>query len=192
MEIAIISRKGGVGKSLISVMLRDCFSSNGHRAVIRDWDPQGTATKSLRNEPEGLLQDGDDYEVLISDTPPSLSHPATLFAVEHSSIILVVTTPAPVDMWEAEASAEFARRTNPGAVVRLAVNRLKPRTIVGDSLGALLDDQGTPACEVKIHERECYKRAPVLGWGALTKDASAEITELALELAMINNKAVAA
>ena len=76
--------------------------------------------------------------------------------------------------------------------MRLAVNRLKPRTIVGDSLGALLDDQGTPACEVKIHERECYKRAPVLGWGALTKDASAEITELALELAMINNKAVAA
>lgn len=42
--LALISGKGGVGKSTLALALGDAFASRGHRVAVVDLDPQGGAT----------------------------------------------------------------------------------------------------------------------------------------------------
>ena len=61
------------------------------------------------------------------DTPPNLDHTATATAVREADIVLVVTSPSPADIWEAEDAVKFAKRKNDresGGVVTTAATRL--------------------------------------------------------------------
>jgi chromosome partitioning protein len=59
--IAIVSRKGGVGKTQSAMNLATVLDSQGHRVLIIDMDPQGTATlfglggQPARDQGRGLL-----------------------------------------------------------------------------------------------------------------------------------------
>jgi len=51
------------------------------------------------------------YDALLYDTPPNLEHVATGYAVQHADIALVVTSPSPADIWEAEETLRFVHAT---------------------------------------------------------------------------------
>src|SRR5689334_20300307 len=101
MVITLMAAKGGVGKSTVSLLLHEGLKEAGKSVAIRDWDVQGTSNKALDliGGHKALDLDQTRYDVLIYDTPPSLTHTATLTAVKAADVVLVVATPSPFDVW---------------------------------------------------------------------------------------------
>lgn len=47
MNITLLAKKGGVGKSTLSILLYEAFRQAGKSVSLKDWDAQGTSTKAL-------------------------------------------------------------------------------------------------------------------------------------------------
>ena len=124
--------------------------------------------------------DSTGYEVLIYDTPPSLEHTATKIAVQSSDLVLVVTTPSPLDIWEAEEAAQFVRKQRPDIPVYALFNKVRRTTL----LGRLAEENGKqlsfPVLSASLSARECYMHAGVQGWKALDHAAREEVYKLTL------------
>src|SRR5207248_8532846 len=103
----------------------------GKSVAIRDWDIQGTSNKALELIGGEKAQANGRYDVLIYDTPPNLEHVATAAAVKSASIALVVTSPSPADIWEADTAVQFVKAKNPQAAVRVVFNKVRKNTVLG-------------------------------------------------------------
>ena len=182
MKVAILAKKGGVGKSTLCLLFYESLRNAGRSVAIRDWDPQGTTTKALqafKGEPE---IPGATYDVLFLDTPPNLAHTATAAAVAEADIALVVTTPSLPDLWEAEEAVRFVQDTNDNALVRVVVNQVRSTTILGRNIDKAVKKVGISAqiLKPKLSFREMYRHAAGEGWKALDMNARLEVAQLAL------------
>ena len=182
MKITLLAKKGGVGKSSVCVLLHEAFRNAGKSVAIQDWDAQGTSNKSL-GFIEGKKADTDGvYDVLLYDTPPNLEHPVTATAVRQADLALVVTSPSPADIWEAEEAVQFVRAKNPEASVRVLFNKVRKNTVLGKMLDDSSQHVGAPVVPIHLSYRECYQHAIGQGWRALDSAARNEIVLLALSL----------
>jgi cellulose biosynthesis protein BcsQ len=182
MKITLLAKKGGVGKSSVCLLLHEAFKHAGKSVAIQDWDAQGTSNKSL-GFINGQKAGADTaYDVLLYDTPPNLEHPVTATAVRQADLALVITSPSPADIWEAEEAVQFVQSKNPEATVRVLFNKVRKGTV----LGKMLDDSsklvGAPVVPIHLSYRECYQHAIGQGWRALDAAARNEIVLLALSL----------
>jgi chromosome partitioning protein len=181
MRIALIAKKGGVGKSTLSLLLYEALRHAGRSVSLIDWDRQGTSTKSLAlwgQTPDSASP----TEVFIYDTPPNLEHPAVTTAVRHADLCVVITSPSPADVWEAEEAAQFVRSRNPDAAICLVFNRVRKGTVLGRLVGDTAELFAVPAVQASISARECYQHAVAQGWRALDAPAREEVLRLALAL----------
>lgn len=182
MNLTILSKKGGVGKSTVSLLLYEAFRHAGKTVSIHDWDLQGTSTKALElingGKPELDRQAG----IVIWDTPPNLDHTATATAVRNADIVLVVTSPAPADMWEAEEAVGFVRPRNAKAAVRVVFNKVRKATVLGRLVDESAKQVSVPVLPVTLSGRECYQHAVAQGWKALDSAAREEVLQLAVAL----------
>ena len=183
MKIAIVSKKGGVGKSQVSILLHEAFSQAGKTVYIRDWDPQGTSAKALKKIVGDIPPDRQrTADITILDTPPSLEHTATPTAIREANIVLVVTTPAPADMWEVAEAVEYAREKNPKALIRVVVNKYRKTTLLGRFLDEQLKPVASLVLPIMLQERECYRHSVSMGWRALDSGAREEVLQFAVSL----------
>lgn len=195
MNIALMAKKGGVGKSTLSILLYEALRAAGKSVTIRDWDAQGTSSKVLEllRADDKLLPlamaaagSGESVpaqappDVLIYDTPPNLEHTSTATAVRDADIALIVTTPSPADVWEAEEAVNFVTSRNAEATVRVVFNKVRKSTILGRLLEASSADAPYQDLGVRISARECYQHAIAQGWKALDSAAREEVLQLAL------------
>src|ERR1700737_3967873 len=125
MNITILAKKGGVGKSTVALLLYEAFRHAGKTVSIHDWDLQGTSTKALELINGGNPESDRKAAIVIWDTPPRLDHTATATAVRNADIVLVVTSPAPADIWEAEDAVKFVQAKNSDALVRVIFNKVR-------------------------------------------------------------------
>jgi len=95
MNITLLAKKGGVGKSTLSILLYEAFRQAGKSVSLKDWDAQGTSSKALELilGAEIAAKQPPKPDIIIYDTPPSLEHTATATAVLNADIVLVVTSP---------------------------------------------------------------------------------------------------
>jgi chromosome partitioning protein len=188
MVITLIAKKGGVGKSSVSLLLHEGLKEAGKSVAIRDWDVQGTSNKALELIGGSKALDNGSYDILIYDTPPSLTHTATTTAVQAADLVIVVATPSPFDIWEAEEAVQFVRSRRPGTPVVALFNKVRRSTL----LGRLVDDNAkqltVPVLSTMLSARECYQHAGVRGWKAL--DAAAREEVFRLTLAVISPQAI--
>jgi chromosome partitioning protein len=182
MNLAILSKKGGVGKSTVSVLLYEAFRHAGKTVAIHDWDAQGTSTKGLELINGGQVELDRQASIVIWDTPPTLDHTATATAVRNADIVLVVTSPAPADMWEAEDAVKFARTRNDKAAVRVVFNKVRRATVLGRLVDESAKQVSVSVLPVNLNDRECYKHAIAQGWKALDSSAREEVLQLAVAL----------
>src|ERR1039458_9055301 len=183
LNIAVVSLKGGIGKSNTSLLLFEAFRHVGKIVRLNDWDGQGTSTKALRSfYPEYESEKAASPEIVIYDTPPSLEHTATATAVRSADIVLVVTSPSPADIWEADDAVRFAKSKNSKAAVRVVFNKVRKSTV----LGRLVEESGkqlsAPVLKVSLSARECYQHAVAQGWRALDSAARQEVLQLIVAL----------
>ena len=78
MKITLLAKKGGVGKSTVSILLYEAFRQAGKSVSLHDWDAQGTSSKALELilGPDASKQPVEP-DIVIYDTPPNLDHTAT-------------------------------------------------------------------------------------------------------------------
>lgn len=186
MHIALLAKKGGVGKSTLSLLLYEAFRQAGKTVSIHDWDTQGTSTKAVE------LIDGHrdnlnrKAEIVLFDTPPSLTHTATAAAIRSSDTVLVLTSPSPADIWEADDAIRFAQEKNPKATIRLVFNKVRRATVLGRLIEESASQVAAPALSVSLSSRECYQHAVARGWRSLDGPAREEVLQLAVAVLSLN------
>lgn len=182
MNIAILAKKGGVGKSTVTLLLYEALRHAGKTVSIHDWDLQGTSSKALELI-DGRKNGRDrDAAIVIWDTPPSLEHTATATAVRNAQVVLIVTSPAPADIWEAEDAVAFVQSRNPKAAVRVAFNKVRKATVLGRLVEESAKQVSIPTLPVMLSGRECYVHAVAQGWKALDSAAREEVLQFAVAL----------
>lgn len=183
MNITLLAKKGGVGKSTLSLLLYEAFRQAGKSVSIKDWDAQGTSSKALElilgSDASARAHKG---EIVIYDTPPSLDHTATATAVRNADIVLVVTSPSPADIWEADEAVRFVQAKNPAAKVRVIFNKVRKATVLGRLVEESAKQLSVPVLSVTLSARECYQHAVAQGWKALDSPARQEVLQLIVAL----------
>ncbi len=180
MIIAVVAKKGGVGKSLISLLLYHSLKQAGRSVELQDWDAQGTATKS-RNLTDAGREAEASAEIVIYDTPPNLTHTATDTAIRSADLVLVVATPSPVDVWEAQDAAKLAQKTaRKKAKVRVVFNKVRRNTLLGRVLDETAKQFPVPTLSTVLSSRECYQHFAWQGWKALDSAAREEVLQMTI------------
>jgi chromosome partitioning protein len=182
LSITLLAKKGGVGKSTTSILLYEVLRQAGKTIVVKDWDAQGTSSKALELIHGGTLNVQANPDIVIYDTPPHLDHTATATAVRSANLALIIATPAPADIWEAEEAVQFVRERNPKAIIRVVFNKVRKTTILGRLLEESAKQVSVPYLPATLSARECYQHAVAQGWKALDNIAREEALQFALAL----------
>jgi chromosome partitioning protein len=188
MNITLLAKKGGVGKSTVSILLYEAFRQAGKTVSIHDWDAQGTSTKALELITGKKPEIDRNADITIYDTPPNLEHTATGTAVRSADIALIVTSPSPADIWEAEDAVRFVQGRNADAAVRVIFNKVRKTTVLGRLVDESAKQVSVPALPVTLSARECYQHAVAQGWKALDSTAREEVLQLVVALLSLKSK----
>ncbi len=162
--LAVISRKGGTGKTSVSVNVAAALATPRRRVVILDLDPQGSASRwaewgelPFAVEPFNVARGAGRFreklesleaDLLILDTPPEVEEPTQL-ALLVADLALIPTGPSALDLWatkDAVAVAREARKERRGKRpgVALVPCRTVGRSRIARELPALLRALGEP------------------------------------------------
>jgi MinD-like ATPase involved in chromosome partitioning or flagellar assembly len=87
--------------------------------------------------------------------------------VRNADIVLVVTSPSPADIWEADDAVRFVRRKTASAAMRVIFNKVRKSTVLGRLVDESAKQVSVPALSVTLSARECYQHAVAQGWKAL-------------------------
>ena len=185
MKIALVAKKGGVGKTTLCLLLHEAFRQTGQTVAVRDYDAQGSASKALTRFGGTREIPGEQYQILLIDTPPSLTLAATASAVKEAHLILIPTSPSPADIWEADEAARFALAKNPKALVRIVLNRTRSGTLLTEAAAESLKDVSAPILAVTIGDRQSYQHVMLGGWPALDAKAEKEIFQFTVAVSSL-------
>jgi chromosome partitioning protein len=184
MNVLLCNGKGGTGKTTLAVLLAHALAESGKAVAVHDRDPQGTATKWLRENDGGKVQaynPAATYDAVFVDTPPRLDTLAA--ALSSCSVAVIVCSPSPADLWATRDTAEAIRPHLPAKTrLRLLFNGVMSNTILARELPDLAKRVGVKALASSISRRQCYQHAALLGWQALDASAREEIFKAAIEL----------
>ena len=175
--IAIISQKGGAGKTTLAVHLASAAQDAGAVALIVDTDPQATASQwaSWRQDDPPEVIDSPPPRLaakvrqareqgaqwIVIDTPPHADSAARA-AVEVADLVLIPCRPSAFDLSAIEITAKLAQLLRkPAYVVFTAGPPNAPR--VYQEAGELVESYGTPPCPVQVPDRAAYRHASAEG-----------------------------
>ncbi len=193
--LAIISRKGGAGKTTLALHLATAAEEAGVTAAIFDLDPQASAAL-WGDRREGtppavvpaqaprlaaLLGQARQQQagLVILDTAPHDDGTAA-DAASHADAILIPCRPSSLDLDAISASVRLARSTGRPAFV--VVNAAPVQGTEKDEAATALSAAGVTVCPAVIHQRKALASFIQEGKTALEADpkgkAAAEIRQL--------------
>lgn len=194
--IAVISQKGGAGKTTLAIHLAAAAQAAGSVALIVDTDPQATASQwaawredappeVIDSPPPRLAAkvaqaQGQGAEVIVIDTPPHADSAARA-AVEVADLVLIPCRPSAFDLSAIQTTAKLTQLLKkPAFVVFTAGSPNAPRIYA--EAGELVDSFGTPPCPVLVPDRAAYRHASAEGRTVMEHEprgrAADEIREL--------------
>lgn len=177
--VAILSQKGGAGKTTLAIHLAVAAEQSRHTAVIIDLDPQASATswKDSRSAEtpavapaqavrlpqvlEAARKGGASFAIL--DTAPH-SETASLAAARAADLILIPCRPAILDLRAISNTIEIARIANkPAAVV---LNSVPPRGSLAEEAAKAVAAYGVEVAPVQWKQRAAFMHALTGGLAA--------------------------
>jgi chromosome partitioning protein len=174
--VAIISQKGGVGKTTLALHLAVAAERDGKSTVLVDLDPQASATtwKDLRRDETPVVQPAQPSrlsnilaraadlgaEFAVIDTSPN-SESASLLAARAADFVIIPCRPHLLDLKAISSSIELARiAKKPFAVV---LNAVPPRGTLAAEAEAAVSQYGAPIAPIQIAMRAAYYHCLVGG-----------------------------
>ncbi len=177
--IAILSQKGGAGKTTLAIHLAVAAGFARHEAVIIDLDPQASATswKDSRDDDapvvvsaqatrltsilETAKQNGADVAVI--DTAPH-SENAALIAARAADLILIPCRPAILDLRAISNTIDIARLAGKPAIVVL--NSVPPRGSLAADAAEAVKQYGLKIAPEQFTQRAAFMHALTGGLSA--------------------------
>ena len=171
--IAIISQKGGAGKTTLALHLAAAAHDAGRIALIIDTDPQATASQWAawrQDAPPEVIDSppprlaakveatkGQGAELIVIDTPPHADSAARA-AVEVADLVLIPCRPSAFDLSAIQTTAKLVQLLRkPAYVIFTAGSPNAPRMY--QEAGELVESFGTPPCPIQIPDRAAYRHA---------------------------------
>jgi chromosome partitioning protein len=193
--LAIISQKGGVGKTTLATALAVAAEKDGKPSAVFDLDPQASAAfwhdtreadaPAVIAIPPARLSHvlhaaaAKGCALAIIDAPP-FAKDIAYEAAQHADFILIPTRPAVLDVMAMTRTLELVRHYGKPCAVVLTFCPVQGREIADteDAIAQL----GTSLAPVRIHNRVAYSRAQQTGLTAQEYEpggkAAAEIKHL--------------
>lgn len=177
--VSVANQKGGVGKTTTAMSLAAVCAENS-RTLLVDVDPQRSATwwaqQAGDNLPFDIATDtdpaiirrlrqlGDQYDVLVVDTPGSLEGQEVLRAViEASDYVILPTEPAALAVMPLIQTIQDLVVPS-GRPYRVLLNIVDPRSPQETAdARELLTKQQIPVFAAAVREYKSHKRAPLVG-----------------------------
>jgi chromosome partitioning protein len=174
--IAIVSQKGGVGKSTIAVHLATEATAQGQRVLLLDLDPQGSAMEwaSRRGDlppdvsganPASVGKEierarGEGYDLVVVDTAPHADH-AALQAARAADLVAIPCRPSTFDIAAISATLDLCKLANKQAVV--VINAAPIRSRVTTEAEEALAEKGAKVSPVVIRQRVAFQHCMIDG-----------------------------
>ena len=171
--LAIVSQKGGSGKTTVAVHLAVCAELAGKTAAIIDLDPQASALEWWnRREAESpevitatpeqlpaLLKQAEqnNADFMIIDTAPH-SDRAAVVAAKLADIILIPCRPSAFDVAAIGTTLNLLRLSETMSRAAILLNAAPPRGVLTDTAEAGLSEI-VPVVPVRLHHRAAYSHA---------------------------------
>jgi chromosome partitioning protein len=192
MRIALVSSKGGVGKSALAITLAAEAQARGRSVLLVDGDHgQGTcllwsetagaagkpapttiATGAGMHRPDQLPKVSAPYDVVVIDTPGRLSD-VQRSALMFADLALVPTGPSASDAWALAPALDAVREAQalrPGLRAAVVITRKQARTAVGRIARQGLEGAGVPVLRTEIGYRVAWQECVAIGEGVTTYD----------------------
>jgi chromosome partitioning protein len=193
--LSIVSQKGGVGKSLLSVNLATVAQKSKEKVTIIDLDPQASSASwgDLRETEQPWVQSTQHSRLqktleasskagmtfAIIDTAPH-SETAALAAVRSADFVIIPCRPSFFDVRSIETTIDLVKIAGKRASVVL--NAVPPLGSLGDEAEQALKELGADVSPLRIHQRVAFVHAQKFGKSAPEYDeegkAAQEIKEL--------------
>src|SRR5512146_1378619 len=190
--IAVLSRKGGAGKTTVALNLALAARQAGVKVVVADVDPLHSVAEVLRDRPDAdsmlvetsagklfVLQEActrKGCDLLIIDTPTTPESDGVA-ALNNADLCLAVARPTSLDLAAAQQTLNLLRRMSCPALVVLNQCPL-PRSGVESSLVERALEAfrfgGVPVAETQLRSRTAYQHAFAHGRGVTEWDPEGE------------------
>ena len=201
--IAIISQKGGSGKTTLSINIAVTASKALKNCAIIDLDPQASASKwqEIRGGDDPTIVSGHapmlgklltnakeaEADLIILDTPPH-SESTAVTAAKHADLILIPCRTSILDIQAITDSLNIANLTKTPAFVLL--NATPARGTLIEEASELLSELGANICPISITQRADFNHALTSSKGVLEYAPSSKATEEMLSLYRWMNKII--
>ncbi|MBL0320470.1 MAG: AAA family ATPase [Alphaproteobacteria bacterium] len=203
MIISILNQKGGAGKTTISINLACGLQEAGHKVLLVDSDPQGSARdwhSAANAELIGVV--GIDrptlekdmklftpnYEYIIIDGAPQLENMA-ISAIKCSDIILIPVQPSPYDIWATAGLVDVIKArqeiNNGFPKAAFIISRQITHTKVGREIRDVLKNYGLRVFDNGTFQRIIYSNTAATGrtvMNEVAQEAANEIRKIIVEL----------
>lgn len=177
--VAIISQKGGAGKTTLALHLATSSALQGRNTAIIDLDPQASAANwsdrrvaevpvvlsahaSRLNHEIGRVRDMEG-DLLIIDTAPH-SDSAALEAAKAADLILVPCRPAILDIEAISNTLNLVKTT--GKPIFVVMNAVAPQGSEATEAAEAIAELGVGICPVQLRQRVAFSRALISGQSA--------------------------
>jgi chromosome partitioning protein len=188
MIIGVLNQKGGADKTTIAVNLAAVYARVGHKVLLVDADPQGSAlawSSAREADPiftvvgmakptlhRDLPELAAKYDVVLIDGAPRTSGLGRA-AILASDLVMIPVQPSPYDVW---ATAESVRpiteaqqfKTDPKAV--FVIKRKIVNTAIGRDVADALAQYGFPISKASLRQRVAYAESAVNGLSVIEAD----------------------
>lgn len=174
--LAIVSQKGGSGKTTLAVHLATAAAAAGYNVAVIDLDPQATATKwGDRREadtPEVVsgqavrlpalinTAQANGADLLVLDTAPNADQIASL-AARAADLVLIPCRPAKFDLEAIETTLLLVQTARKPAYVVL--NAVPPQGSIVEEATAGLVSSGAKVAPHQLTQRAAFTHAVIDG-----------------------------
>lgn len=203
MIISLLQEKGGAGKTTIAINIAKAVKDFGHKVLLVDSDPQGSARDWHANNDGGILDvigldrptiDKDiarfkrDYEYIFIDGAPHLSTMATK-TILCSDVILIPVQPSPYDVWASKSLVDIIKQrqeiTGGKPLAAFVISRQINTTNIGKEVRGVLEEYDLPVLGRGTFQRVVYAETAARGETVCSpkyEPAAGEIRLLAREI----------
>ncbi|MBZ0119384.1 MAG: AAA family ATPase [Sandaracinaceae bacterium] len=189
--VALCGQKGGAGKTTLAISLASEWHRRGHRTLLVDLDPQGTATTwgdiaveaglagptvvGMGDAVRARLPEvGAGYDMAVIDCPPRAGK-RTVGALMVADLAILPCGASPADLWALSEALDIvgqAQELRPDLAVRLALNGVLSTSTLGGEIRDALADLAVHRMATIIHSRVAMARTLATGQGVTVSDPS--------------------